>query len=520
MADVALPAALPSALAASPSPADGIATATAQPADPFAALLATANAAPATGASLAPIAMPAATALAQPVLMPDVVTLPVPAPVPPIAVNMSVAPGTLPSLATDKKGDKNKAGTDATREDPLADAIASGATAVLAFAPAIATVTPPQTALPTPIAIDAPMIVPRKLGAMGAALPSPLPVDTAPQPIATDTATAQKPLDTAIAGPQPNPAGAAETAADMAKAAQNHDAPNAQSPATPAVATPDKPVAAPLSPETLAAVIAALKQGDRTAAPADPVATQAPIPAPASNAATSAQRPVTQLAEQETAAVAAPIRRRSEDAAAPRAASATRKRLDTAGIDAAPFGLAQPAAERPPATGAAMAAKGDTIVEQSLSIARDGVWLDTLARDIASSASNGGDLHFKLNPQNLGSLTVAIAQTADGASIRLTATTETTRNILLDAQPRLVAEARAQGLKVSDTQVDLSSNQHQSSNQDASRWTQGNAGQNGTAQNGQNRQSSPAHQPFVSNLGRRSDAESESPARDSDALYA
>jgi hypothetical protein len=51
------------------------------------------------------------------------------------------------------------------------------------------------------------------------------------------------------------------------------------------------------------------------------------------------------------------------------------------------------------------------------------------------------------------------------------------------------------------------------------RWAQGNGGQNGTA-NGQNRQSSPGHQPFVSNLARKGEAETESSGGDSDALYA
>jgi flagellar hook-length control protein FliK len=168
-------------------------------------------------------------------------------------------------------------------------------------------------------------------------------------------------------------------------------------------------------------------------------------------------------------------------------------------------------------------AKGDAIVLQTLSIARDGAWLDKLARDIAGAGS-GGDLQFKLEPRNLGLLSVAISQGTDGASIRLTADNERTRDILVDAQPKLIAEAHAQGLKVSDTQVDVRQDQKQSQNQnpnqDAQRWAQNGSGQNGSSHNGQNRQSSPGHQPFVSNLGRKAEPESESPDRDSDALYA
>ena len=180
--------------------------------------------------------------------------------------------------------------------------------------------------------------------------------------------------------------------------------------------------------------------------------------------------------------------------------------------------------------------QSDAVVQQTLSIARDGAWLDRLARDIAGSAANGNDLHFKLNPENLGALSVSIRQSADGASIRLTADNETTRDILVDAQPTLVAEARAHGLKVSETQVDLSRNssqgqdqtrgqnhaqtQNPGASQDTSRWAQGSGGQHAAQQNGQNRQSSPDHQPFVSNLGRKADGESETVNRDSDELYA
>jgi len=75
---------------------------------------------------------------------------------------------------------------------------------------------------------------------------------------------------------------------------------------------------------------------------------------------------------------------------------------------------------------------------------------------------------------------------------------------------------------VSDTQIDVRQDhsQNQGTNQDAQRWAQQQAGQNGTSQNGQNRQSSPGHQPFVSNLARKTESDSESPDRDSDARYA
>jgi flagellar hook-length control protein FliK len=290
----------------------------------------------------------------------------------------------------------------------------------------------------------------------------------------------------------------------------------------------------PLSPEVAKAVVAALQQtADTDAARSDsvgpPPAAVAQAAAPIQHVPQPAAQPTAQPQSDQPVANRAPLRRRSDEVAAPRRAADTRKHVETNAADA--IGLAQRVSETPREAAALheaanVSAKGDTVVQQTLTIARDGAWLDRLARDIAS-AGNGSDLHFKLDPQNLGALSVAISQSADGASIRLTTDNDRTRDILLDAQPKLIAEARAQGLKVSDTHVDLNQNQNQSQNQpqqqhnpnpDLSRWAQGNGGQSG-AQSGQNRQSSPGHQPFVSNPERKAKGETESPG-DSDALYA
>ena len=104
----------------------------------------------------------------------------------------------------------------------------------------------------------------------------------------------------------------------------------------------------------------------------------------------------------------------------------------------------------------------EPIIEQQLDLARDAEWLDRLAKDIARTAAGEGHLRFRLNPEHLGSLHVELTQGSSGASVRLTADTEAARTILVDAQPRLVAEARAQGVKIADTHVDLGS-QSQSS---------------------------------------------------------
>lgn len=96
-------------------------------------------------------------------------------------------------------------------------------------------------------------------------------------------------------------------------------------------------------------------------------------------------------------------------------------------------------------------------VDRMLDLARDGAWLDQLAKDIARTAASDGPLRFRLHPEHLGSLHVEMAQNAAGASVRFTVETEAARTALVDAQPRLIAEARAQGLRVAESHVDLGS---------------------------------------------------------------
>lgn len=108
-------------------------------------------------------------------------------------------------------------------------------------------------------------------------------------------------------------------------------------------------------------------------------------------------------------------------------------------------------------------AENDVAIEQQLDLATDGEWLDQLAKDISRSAGKEGTLRFRLNPETLGTLKVEVAQTQAGASIRLTADTESARAIIADAQPRLVSEARAQGVRIAETHVDVGTGAHQGS---------------------------------------------------------
>ena len=94
-------------------------------------------------------------------------------------------------------------------------------------------------------------------------------------------------------------------------------------------------------------------------------------------------------------------------------------------------------------------------VENQLDLAHESEWLDRLAKDIARTANSEGTLRFKLHPENLGKLQVELSQGDAGASIRMTTDTESARAIIADAQPRLIAEARAQGVRIAESHVDL-----------------------------------------------------------------
>lgn len=97
------------------------------------------------------------------------------------------------------------------------------------------------------------------------------------------------------------------------------------------------------------------------------------------------------------------------------------------------------------------------LAAQVLTIAADGAWIDALARDISRMASGSGDLRFRLTPETLGELRVEISQSERGAVVRMSVSSEAAQAAIADAQPRLLAEARAQGVRIADAQVDLAS---------------------------------------------------------------
>jgi flagellar hook-length control protein FliK len=165
--------------------------------------------------------------------------------------------------------------------------------------------------------------------------------------------------------------------------------------------------------------------------------------------------------------------------------------------------------------------QADQSVSRHLDLVRDSRWLDQLARDISQAATRQGQLRFQLNPEHLGALTVEIANGAAGTAIRMTAETDHARTIIADAQPQLIAEVRAHGLRIAEAHVDLN---QQGSNGSAS--FQGNggsawAGSGGSAfAQGQHRQPSENSKPFAPTQSAIRDETADSAPRDDGELYA
>lgn len=135
---------------------------------------------------------------------------------------------------------------------------------------------------------------------------------------------------------------------------------------------------------------------------------------------------------------------------------------DTAGASAIDFAsLLSPAASTPAPADArtaaieistAPAAPADP-VRRELDLARGDLWLDQLTKDIVAMADRPDRLSFKLQPEHLGPLDIDVTSAANGISIRMNTQNEEARSAIAAAQPRLVDDIRAQGIRVADAQV-------------------------------------------------------------------
>ena len=355
---------------------------------------------------------------------------------------------------------------------------------------ALANVAPTDAAAPnTPEAGDPGTATPAKksgdIAALIASLKSAFQAPKGKDGVVDLTTTAA--TDVAILTPQAAttvPVGTSPIPADVPAAAEFTPpaagvAENASAVATPIIppkggkATGEPIATAGIEPDSSLKPEAAAPDGSR--APAD----KASLPAEAGNPATDAPAPADPAPDAALAA-AIPV----EPGAAPAAPSA---------------GVAEASDTAPAAP-----SQAEQSITRHLDLARDNQWLDRLARDISAAATQQGHLKFQLNPEHLGALTVEIANSAAGTAIRLTADTDQARAILADAQPRLLAEVRAQGLRVAESHVDLN---------------QQGGGSSASAQ-GQQRQASEDHKPFArTQTPTRGDADDSAPQDDGD-LYA
>lgn len=225
-------------------------------------------------------------------------------------------------------------------------------------------------------------------------------------------------------------------------------------------------VGTPVDAAHLAPVLAALndlaagKAGVATAADASP-------PAPAQPAAADAAAPLpTTAALMAARAAAAPAAQTAETRAA---ATPARKGRDakTSSIESLASLATTQASDAPKAdAGTALAPDAsqqlaDGGADRQLDLAKQGAWLDGLARDIATTGAPDGTLRFQVAPQHLGTVQVEMTRGADGAAVTLTASSESSRAILADARPQLVAEAKAQGIHIANAQVDVGTDSRQ-----------------------------------------------------------
>ncbi len=332
----------------------------------------------------------------------------------PATVDQEVEVEAGPSESGRAKGAETETGAD-TRDETVA---------VLAFTPGMdfLPILQAQNSFPvaaTIVAAPSPMPLPTASVAQAPSSPQAAPkgaatnaLDSAPRPAAPDTALRSKAAakDEPEAAQLPTPLKAALKAAiGRAKPAQAHESP----------------------PDVLArkggeARVESLKDG---AAPLGQAAKQI------SAQSQTVQTPATQAPAQ------APV-------ASATIAAATEPALQPASVARSAPQMPQPA---------------DQAVERELDLAHESEWLDRLARDIVRSGSADGPMRFKLHPQTLGHLRVELTQGDQGTTVRLIAETEAARAIIADAQPRLLQEARAQGVRIAHAEVDLASTGHQAS---------------------------------------------------------
>ena len=95
-----------------------------------------------------------------------------------------------------------------------------------------------------------------------------------------------------------------------------------------------------------------------------------------------------------------------------------------------------------------------------LNLIDDPVWIDLLARDIAASTASDGTLNFRLLPERLGHLDIALTHHDGALDIIMQTSTDTATGMIVAEQPRLIEELRQAGMKVGN--LEMTTGQHNS----------------------------------------------------------
>ena len=217
----------------------------------------------------------------------------------------------------------------------------------------------------------------------------------------------------------------------------------------PALDTPPSDKAAPQPRNAAIAKLTALLA--RMTASAKPGAAEPPLPAVATQVPANAAQP---QIDPQLAALAQALQHASKDDK-PVQATPDTSAIATITLGIAPVSAPAPAVRANAAQMVGTPAPADQMITHHLDLAKDTQWLDSLARDIARAANSESHMRFQLSPEHLGTLKVELLNGSNGTSVKLTTETEAARQILADAQPKLVAEARAQGLRISEAEVNL-----------------------------------------------------------------
>ncbi len=142
----------------------------------------------------------------------------------------------------------------------------------------------------------------------------------------------------------------------------------------------------------------------------------------------------------------------------PVAATATETRAAVQPLHAAPA-LVQPLAT--PA-GAPVQNVAAALSQQVLNMSAGDAWIDQIARDITQTAGKDSTMRFRLAPETLGELKVEITHSERGAHVRLNVASEAAQQALAAAEHKLNAEARAQGVRIAETEINFTGGQSQS----------------------------------------------------------